>query len=568
MWKFLGFVFSLIFIIFSVSLLFVYWFVPFEDVEFVSNPEFKKFENNYNFTASGEKMQFYENMRYQNPRISYKSGNTGKTAEQVYNISIEPAKISSKYLNIDISKAGFTIPIDSTGKKFTLYLDGNKVFESAINITKGFDFDISSKFVSYGRETLFSANIANVSSTWDFGDGTSVVNSANNGANHKYMEEGNFTIRVELIKTNGQKSSKSFIVKVGGIKRAIDSTLVEYSKRVGNLTKQINGFSDSEKKEIVKTINLTIMNETLNSIKGEYTNATEEDYSDIYDQIAALDVPYLIYSSESGNGLSLLIGINEIDTSYIKEISNNDVEKDLILEISTWMIDNYDAVVDFKVVSASRDSGLDNLYTKFTIKLNLKKETDDSYLIIGYPRNAIQFAQNYEEKDIGSGTYIPISGSKTVEFILPEKVELAGLGAYVSPDVSKLNVIENVEPVNKENPRWKTAWWIILLVAFIVLIVYIILQEWYKRYYESHLFKDKDHLYNMVMFIHNARLSGLRDSDIRKKLQGSGWTGEQITYAFGKIDGKRTGMWEIPLFKWVENRKVKEEIAKRGRKVY
>ncbi len=72
MWKFLGFVFSLIFIIFSVSLLFVYWFVPFEDVEFVSNPEFKKFENNYNFTASGEKMQFYENMRYQNPRISYK----------------------------------------------------------------------------------------------------------------------------------------------------------------------------------------------------------------------------------------------------------------------------------------------------------------------------------------------------------------------------------------------------------------------------------------------------------------------------------------------------------------
>ena len=43
----------------------------------------------------------------------------------------------------------------------------------------------------------------------------------------------------------------------------------------------------------------------------------------------------------------------------------------------------------------------------------------------------------------------------------------------------------------------------------------------------------------------------------------SGWKGEQISYAFNKINGKRTGMWEIPLFKRKENLEVEREIQKR-----
>ena len=56
------------------------------------------------------------------------------------------------------------------------------------------------------------------------------------------------------------------------------------------------------------------------------------------------------------------------------------------------------------------------------------------------------------------------------------------------------------------------------------------------------------------------------DSAIRKKLSGSGWQREQLPYAIRKLDGKRTGMFEIPIFKFAENRKVKEEIAKRQSK--
>ena len=53
------------------------------------------------------------------------------------------------------------------------------------------------------------------------------------------------------------------------------------------------------------------------------------------------------------------------------------------------------------------------------------------------------------------------------------------------------------------------------------------------------------------------------DNEIRRKLSGTGWKGEQLTYAFKKIDRKRTGMFEIPIFRFFEQRKIKREIAKR-----
>lgn len=55
----------------------------------------------------------------------------------------------------------------------------------------------------------------------------------------------------------------------------------------------------------------------------------------------------------------------------------------------------------------------------------------------------------------------------------------------------------------------------------------------------------------------------MSDREIKSKLSQSGWKGEQITYAFKKIDGKRTGMYEIPLFKFVENKRVRKEIEMR-----
>jgi len=68
-WKtFLGSVFFL-FVIISIG---VYWFFPFDEIDFV------KSNGNTNFTlpdSTSNKMQFYENMRFPEPKISYKIDN-------------------------------------------------------------------------------------------------------------------------------------------------------------------------------------------------------------------------------------------------------------------------------------------------------------------------------------------------------------------------------------------------------------------------------------------------------------------------------------------------------------
>jgi len=67
--KGVGFIFTLIFVLFAISGLFWYWFMPLDNAEFTFNPEVKK---DYNFSANGESAQFYENLRYPEKRISYK----------------------------------------------------------------------------------------------------------------------------------------------------------------------------------------------------------------------------------------------------------------------------------------------------------------------------------------------------------------------------------------------------------------------------------------------------------------------------------------------------------------
>jgi hypothetical protein len=177
------------------------------------------------------------------------------------------------------------------------------------------------------------------------------------------------------------------------------------------------------------------------------------------------------------------------------------------------------------------------------------------------------FAENYNEKDIdsyaSSATIIPLSGSNTIEIILPGKIEISELGAYTISTADELDINEKTFENVKGNKRPGTAKWLYILLMIGILAVYTALQEWYKKRYESFLFKDKNDLYNLINFIFNSRISRMKDGEIKKKLGSYNWKSEQMSYAFKKLDGKRTGMWEIPIFKFIENRRVKNEIEKR-----
>ena len=66
-----------------------------------------------------------------------------------------------------------------------------------------------------------------------------------------------------------------------------------------------------------------------------------------------------------------------------------------------------------------------------------------------------------------------------------------------------------------------------------------------------------------MSFIYNALKQGIDKKIIYSKLKEYNWKREQIAYAFKKLLGKRTGMWEIPLFKPFEKRRIQKELVKR-----
>ena len=141
----------------------------------------------------------------------------------------------------------------------------------------------------------------------------------------------------------------------------------------------------------------------------------------------------------------------------------------------------------------------------------------------------------------------------TFSFSTTEDINTANLPAFISPSISRLSIIENETlPEEKKTSKWLIFGLVILALLVIGIIVYIVLQEWYRRKYEKHLFPNRNDLYNMVNYVHNAIKKGLKNSHIEDNLKKVGWSGERIRYVMRKYAGKRTGMLEIPITKIIE----------------
>jgi len=82
-------------------------------------------------------------------------------------------------------------------------------------------------------------------------------------------------------------------------------------------------------------------------------------------------------------------------------------------------------------------------------------------------------------------------------------------------------------------------------------LLYILLAWWYERNYENHLFKDRRQLYNLLMFVTNARSNNIGERKIVAALKKQGWSKERIAYVLRKSLGKRTGLPQIFLVTWI-----------------
>ncbi len=132
--------FSSIFILFAVSLLVFYWFIPMKTIEFGAKSQNSNF--NMNDSVKGN-IQFYDNLRYSSPRISYNIYDC--PLQKVYNMERAIEVISNEtileFYSVD-SNEEISITCDSKNKiKEGLFIAGEG---GPTNITKTGRFNVIS----------------------------------------------------------------------------------------------------------------------------------------------------------------------------------------------------------------------------------------------------------------------------------------------------------------------------------------------------------------------------------------------------------------------------------------
>lgn len=536
-------------------------------------------------TSDGQKLD--------SAKLLYDTPTGIKSTNQTYLVNSRPPRITSKRnLMLDVEKMKFVVPNSNGNFTFILKFNGNNLLSKPIRTDIGFDFTIAPRFAFIGRGTSFNAvTNFNVSrGIWDFGDGT-VEQFDGKSAQHTYAKAGEFDVKVTLTKQTSTNlsqstSTKKFKVLVGDAKTSANLTLKDYESRIVNVRANIATLPEWIKASAETSLDLTNVEAVVKAKRTEYNqkagaaNTVDADYLPIINSLLETKVPASVYVKNTGT-LPAEIGFNGINPSYIATISNSqEINSGAAKsEIISWMSKNYEMLIEFQTLSAVWDFDETTDVLK-SYKLNLISkpgaESVYSYLIIGQPKNSVKFKTTLDAKEAGTGTYIGFESSdapSSVEFLIAgsEAPSVENLGVYISPDLSSLNVEgrsirQNWWQDEEGNFNWTRFLVGMIIILLAVLIVYLILQAWYKKYYERRLFKNPNDLYNLLNFIYNSRKSGLKDEEIKSKLKEKKWTGEQITYAFNKIDGKRTGMWEIPIFKFVENKKVIKEIEKKQKK--
>ncbi len=500
----------------------------------------------------------------------------GGQYRQIYELTRAPIEITSNALKLDLANAKFTIPLTSKENMFRLLFNNRLLFEERINVSESFDFDINPKLALIGLNTIFevitSYNVT--SSTWNFGDGKT-EEAAGKRISHTYPSQGTFNLEVTLKRKDGIIAIKKFTIIVGNPKESADLTIKEYNSRLVNITNQLKNFQPWIADKILEKLNIQEINESFKKLESNFSlSNTDEEFVYIINELLKLKIPKRITITKEGK-LPLAVGFENINVNFLEEISKHEIEDEegLRKRIISWMSENYDADAEFKHISAVSDNSVDNLATTFTLNINKKSTiSDQAYLFINYPFEGIIFETNQSQQPVsdGSGAYIDLSDVKKFTILIEDEIELESLGAYISPDISVFSIIDDGkefcppdDPKCKPGfPGGKLLFWLAIVFAFF-LISYLILQEWYKRNYESHLFKNREDLHNLINFIYNSRAAELSDSEIKNKLKNAGWKKEQIIYAIRKLEGKRTGMWEIPIFKPFENLKIKRELEKR-----
>lgn len=512
-------------------------------------------------------------------QVTYSTQIGPKITSSLWDVAKGDALLSMGHQMVDLGASGFLAP--RTYGSFPLFLSLESFAFLKKNITVKKVPIVSSLQplqVAQSVTTRFKVtarspeNKSIVKYVWDFGDNTTAETDRNE-TDHSYAKIGIYTLEVTAIDSSGEGGTGSFQIIVGSAREAVNQTLKELKARLSSL--QANLSSKWYRRSAEERLKLGEAEKVLNEAQRSFLSArTDDDYGKIAQKIEPLKLPLLIHEGNTVN-VPFVFDIKKINFDHLEELGAGgtlDEEAEAYRNAIWAWFSQLEKYKEYKVVSAQFEQDIEMIGVLFKVDV----KSDDLFLVIDRPHEHLQFLTDYQAVNLGGASGIA-SPPESITFFVQGKLNPDDLQIYLAPQLSSLEIGVTPEPCNYNKvcekdlgetlanckadcpPRKRMIFFLILLflVAF---MIYTFVQEWYRKRYESHLFKNKADLYNLLNFIAQALRQGLDKGAIAKKLKESGWNSEQISYAFKKIEGKRVGMPGFNILEILERKRNKKRF--------
>ena len=525
-----------------------------------------------------------------NGQIIHKSMGFQQPSSQLYEIIKTSPLISMNYTLLDISKSGLTAP--PINGNYTLdFKIGNKSIVQKIFVSNipgvGFVFPydvIVSEDTKFSAYSNFSDNIT--SYKWNFGDGSPEQTTSTNSVTHKYTSIKQYDLKVTATSFQGQADSVFQINVLALSKDDAIKRLNKNNENLANIETEVNKLPTWLKDYFNTQMKINDTKAELN--RFIFSLNSTDNLTEVSSYLGSLNTASSFGISEISSG-TFIVDQNKINPTFLKNagagnMNSNINESFYKNSVYGWLINNINIDVEEKVYSLFYNDKTEPAGSYLKITINPKTEYSGKlFLAINKNSGDIIFKDKQNTKNESQTTIVILNSSSSnreIELLVKGRVDPTDTPIYLSPEFSKLDLFSNPEcfidgkcdssigedaetcPADCNSSIWQITISIIILLI-LAFIAYIILQEWYKRGYEDYLFKSKDDLYNIINFINNAEKQSMSKGNIFKNLLDMKWSNEQITFAYNRFHGRRTGMYEIPVLKIFEKRKIQLEVEKR-----
>ena len=498
------------------------------------------------------------------------AGFSGAEEKNFYELTEIPSTINSEFQKIYLDEANFSVPKDFGEYNFSLRLEDEEIFSEDVMVEDVPVLGILSPTrTASAYPTLFKVTVNAPGDVtkyeWNFGNGD-IKTTQTNKITYTYNSTGAYEIKVSITDLEQHINYKIFDVIVESPEALISTTLNKKLKDLTNVNAQIAGLDSFYQKSLNAVSNLDEIESSLKGIQKNYKLAdTESEYNSIMSELLGLNVPEAIVTSESAES-SFHQDKNYIDLNILQTIGRGSYDSDEADKyrdaILAWNQNNLETTIDFKELTFQYESSNMPILKIFEVQIS-KTRGEDSFYFVLSNLESLEFKEYYEEKEESGSYYVKLDESKTIVFSTTEDISFNDLPAFIAPDINKLVVSDTFEEGDDEGTSKKIIFILIIsLLAIIGFVAYIILQEWYKKKYEAHLFKNKNSLYNLINYIENAKRKGVESGMMEERLKKVGWSSEQIRYVTRKYSGKRTGMFELDVGKILNRLKKKNVLPK------